>query len=75
MMAWSLALAAVGVFGLLLAGRKNRMGWAVGFFAQILWAAYATVTHQYGFYISAGAYAWVYLKNFLAWKQEKGEGE
>ena len=69
-MGWSLALAAVGVFGLWLAGRKSRWGWAVGFGAQVLWVAYATVTHQYGFYISAVAYGWVYGRNYLSWRRE-----
>lgn len=60
---------AVGVFGLLLAGRKNPWGWAVGLGAQALWVAYALASSQYGFLISAGAYGWVYLKNFLAWRK------
>lgn len=69
-MAWSLALAAVGVFGLWLAGRKSRWGWVVGFGAQVLWVAYATATHQYGFYISAAAYGWVYASNYFRWRKE-----
>jgi len=69
-MTWSLTLAAIGVFGLWLAGRKNRWGWVVGFSAQILWVIYATVTHQYGFYISAIAYGWVYANNYLRWRKE-----
>ena len=67
---WSYILTAVGVFGLFLAGRKSRWGWAVGIGAQSLWIAYALTTEQYGFLISAGAYGWVYTKNFLAWRRE-----
>ena len=64
---WSYALASVGILGLYLAGKGKRLGWAVGVAAQLLWAAYATVTHQFGFYISAAAYAWVYSLNWWRW--------
>lgn len=69
-MYWSWILTAVGVFGLYLAGRKNKAGWAVGIGAQSLWIAYALSTEQYGFLVSALAYGWVYTKNFLAWRRE-----
>lgn len=64
---WSYLLTAVGFLGLWLAGRRWPAGWLIGFLAQGLWIAYATATHQYGFYISALAYGFVYAKNFLAW--------
>ena len=66
---WSYLLTAVGVFGLWLAGRKDRRGWMVGVGAQTLWIAYATATQQWGFYISAIAYGWIYIKNARAWKK------
>lgn len=73
---WSYALAAVGILGLYLAGKGKRLGWAVGVAAQLLWAAYATFTHQFGFYISAAAYAWVYSLNWWRWrKAHKAEQE
>lgn len=68
---WSYLLTAVGVFGLWLAGRKDRRGWMVGIGAQTLWIAYATATQQWGFYISALAYGWVYIKNAHAWKPKE----
>lgn len=71
--AWSYLLTAVGGFGLYLAGRKNPMGWAVGLGAQALWIAYASATHQPGFYISAIVYGSVYARNFLAWRGERRE--
>ena len=65
---WSYALAAVGILGLYLAGKGKRLGWAVGVGdPQLLWVAYATFTHQFGFYISAAAYAWVYSLNWWRW--------
>lgn len=69
---WSYLLTAVGVFGLWLAGRKDRRGWIVGVFAQVLWIAYATATQQWGFYVSALAYGWVYVRNARAWRPESG---
>lgn len=68
---WSYLLTAVGVLGLYLAGRKSPMGWAIGLGAQGLWIAYASATHQPGFYISAVAYGSVYARNFLAWRRER----
>jgi hypothetical protein len=64
---WSLLLAAIGVFGIYLAGRKSKWGWAVGLCAQVLWIIYAVVTHQYGFIISAIAYGFIYGKNLRDW--------
>ena len=65
---WSYLLTVVGVFGLWLAGRKDRRGWMVGVGAQMLWVAYAITTRQWGFLVSAGAYGWVYAKNARAWE-------
>lgn len=70
---WSILLAAVGVFGLWLAGRKNAWGWAIGAGAQVLWVIYALVSRQYGFLLSAAAYGWVYLMNLAAWRAEEAE--
>jgi hypothetical protein len=67
---WSYLLTAVGVFGLYLAGRKSKWGWAVGLGAQGLWLAYAVSTQQWGFLVSAFAYGAVYMKNFRAWRRE-----
>lgn len=68
---WSWVLTAVGVTGLLLAGRKQKAGWAVGFGAQALWITYAIVTRQWGFIFSALAYGSVYARNFLAWRRDE----
>jgi drug/metabolite transporter superfamily protein YnfA len=70
-MLWSYILAAVGIFGLWLSGRKDYRGWFVGLGAQILWVTYALVTVQYGFILSAVAYGAIYLKNGMSWMREK----
>lgn len=66
-MIWSLVLAAVGILGLIMAGRKMSAGWLVGLLAQVLWIIYALVTHQWGFLISALVYGTVYARNWYLW--------
>jgi len=68
---WSIALAATGILGIWLAGRKNLWGWAIGVAAQLLWIAYAIVTQQWGFILSAVAYAAVYGWNWWKWAHPK----
>lgn len=62
---------AVGVFGLWLAGRKSKWGWAVGLGAQALWIIYAIATEQWGFIVSAAIYGAVYAKNFSSWRKSE----
>jgi hypothetical protein len=64
---WSFILATVGILGLVLAGKKMSVGWAVGLAAQVLWIVFALVTHQWGFIISALAYGFVYARNWYLW--------
>lgn len=68
--AWSIGLAAIGILGIYLAGKKNLWGWFIGLSAQALWIVYAIVTQQWGFIASALAYGFIYGKNFLAWKRD-----
>lgn len=71
---WSWLLTAWGVTGLYLAGRRRAIGWAVGLSAQGAWLAYAITTRQWGFIASAGAYGFVYCRNWASWRRtEKGE--
>lgn len=64
---WSISLAAIGILGIWLAGQKRALGWAVGVAAQLLWVAYAVVTGQWGFILSAIAYGAVYARNWWRW--------
>lgn len=70
---WSFGLAAIGILGIYLAGSKNKLGWVIGFLAQILWIVYGVLTHQHGFIFSALGYAWVYARNFKKWLKEQEE--
>lgn len=68
---WSIALAAVGIIGIWLAGNRSRIGWALGLSAQVLWVIFALVTIQYGFILSALAYGFVYGRNLYRWRTER----
>lgn len=68
---WSIALAAVGIIGIWLAGNKSWTGWALGLGAQALWVVFALVTTQYGFILSALAYGFVYGRNLYRWRKTR----
>lgn len=72
---WSYLLTAVGVTGLVLAGRKIWWAWLIGLAAQVLWIAYAIATEQWGFILSALAYGWVYATNARLWWLDVHESE
>jgi hypothetical protein len=59
---WSYALAAVGVTGLLIAATRPRIGWWFNIAAQVVWLAYAIATRQWGFLVTAVAYAIAYAR-------------
>lgn len=72
--AWSWLLGACGVAGLYLAGRRSPWGWGVGVAVQFLWLAYALVTRQWGFIVTAVAYGAVNAKNLHRCVTERRAG-
>lgn len=66
----SWVLAVIGVAGIYFVGRKDKWGWFVLLFNESLWIAYAIFTKQYGFIVSAVAYAIVYIKSYIHWSKE-----
>ena len=44
---WSWVLAAIGVSGIFLVGRKTIYGWLILCLNECLWTIYAVQTHQY----------------------------
>lgn len=73
---WSWALGIIGVVGFILAGRKIWWAWYVNLACQGLWFAYAIVTEQLGFLISAIVYTFVFAQNSIKWtKEHKKEQE
>jgi hypothetical protein len=72
---WSWILAVIGVAGIYFVGKKTLWGWFVLLFNEVIWIAYAVITEQYGFIVSAIAYGAVYIRSYLHWKaDEKIEG-
>ena len=67
---WSWILAAIGVSGIYFVGRKTIWGWLVLLFNEAIWIAFAVVTEQYGFIVSAVAYAAVYIRSYLHWRED-----
>lgn len=72
---WSISLALIGLLGMHIAGRKSHWGWFIGLCSQFLWIIYATVTEQYGFYLSALGYGGMYWMNWHKWRKEMREKE
>ena len=70
----SYVLAAVGVTGIFFVGRKTIWGWLVLLTNECIWIAYALATKQYGFILMATAYSAVYIKSYLAWREEAAKG-
>lgn len=66
----SWVLAVIGVAGIYFVGRKDKWGWNVLLFNEALWITYAIITKQYGFIVSALAYAVVYVKSYIHWSKE-----
>lgn len=60
--AWSYILAAVGITGLWIAATRPHIGWWFNIAAQGIWVAYAVATRQWGFLLTAVAYAIVYVR-------------
>ena len=64
-------MASIGMFGLYLTTRKLAAGFVVGIFVQILWVAFALVTDQYGFILSAIGYAYFNTLGLYRWTRPK----
>jgi len=74
-MMWSWILAAIGVTGIFLVGRKTIWGWLILCVNECLWIAYALATDQYGFIAMALAYAAVYIKSYIHWRNDDAISE
>jgi NADH:ubiquinone oxidoreductase subunit 5 (subunit L)/multisubunit Na+/H+ antiporter MnhA subunit len=72
-MLWSWILAVVGLAGFVLAGRHVWWCWYINLGCQVLWFAYAIVTHQFGFIASAIVYSVVFFGNARKWTREHHE--
>lgn len=75
MLMWSWVLAAIGVTGIFLVGRKTIWGWLILCVNECLWIAYALATDQYGFIAMALAYAAIYIKSYIHWRNDDAISE
>lgn len=57
-------LSALGITGLLLAGRRNAWGWILGLVSQCAWVTYIAATDQWSLIWGTAAYAVAYVINF-----------
>lgn len=73
LMWWSWVLTAIGLTGLWLVTRKDQRGFLVGVAVQALWIAYAVVTHQWGFIVSALAYGVLNARGWAKWQKDRNE--
>lgn len=48
-----------------------KLGWAITFFAQFLWIAFAADTGQYGFILLSCVFLVIAARNWLAWRQDE----
>ena len=70
---WSYVLAAIGISGLWIAATRPRIGWWFNIVAQTVWLAYAIATRQWGFLLTAVAYAVVYARLLRKAYERAGE--
>ncbi len=59
----------MGFVAMLLAGKKRRIGWALGFWSEFAWATWATYDHAYGIYPWCVIWSVVYARNWWLWRQ------
>lgn len=68
---WSWVLAAIGLLGFWLSGRKVWWSWYINVANQALWFTYAIVTDQYGFIVASIAYTVVFGRNAYIWTKDR----
>jgi hypothetical protein len=65
---WVLATGNVG--SAYLSGKRNKWGWALLVFTQLLFVAYAIITGQYGFLLQNVVMATIGVVNYVKWMRE-----
>lgn len=61
---------ATGLVGVIVQGRKNRLGWVLGTVSEGAWATYAWLAHVPGLYPWCGIWAAFYGWNYLKWRRK-----
>lgn len=68
---WSVVLTALALTSTVLIGNKRTIGWAIASTSQILWVAYAMVTEQWAFIISAVLFGIMNARNYRRWRRDE----
>lgn len=69
LLAWgSLVVTALACASAWLLRRRNRAGWRLMKYEQVLWAAYGLVTYQFTFILSAAWYFWQSDRALRSWR-------
>ena len=58
---------ALGLLGMVLAGRKHRSGWVVAFTSELAWAGWGWYTRTYGILPWCAIWAGVFVVNYYRW--------
>jgi hypothetical protein len=66
--AWPWALSAVTLLSVWVIGLKRHEGWLIGLAAEVLWAVWSVLYHEWGFLVSAGAFSVIYARNWWLWR-------
>lgn len=59
----------MGGAGMVLAGRKKRIGWALGAASEVAWATWAYLSHNPGIYPWCAVWGVVYARNWWLWRR------
>lgn len=66
---WSAALGLLALTSTHLAGSRRISAWVVGMVSQCGWIGFMFLTENYGFLVSITGFTYVYIRNYLAWKE------
>jgi hypothetical protein len=71
---WSWLLTLPQLFAYWQVGNLRRWAWLLAFTVDVLWVAYATLTAQYGFLVSATLFGVLALRNWWKWGSQPVSG-
>ena len=64
-------LSAITIYMTFLVGNKNKKGWSLGMFNQILWFIFIISSKNYGLMFMNIAFFYMYMRNYQKWEKEE----
>lgn len=64
-------LSFITIYMTFLVGNKNKKGWALGCFNQILWFIFIITSKNYGLMPMNVAFFYMYMRNYEKWEKEE----